>query len=286
MTFHYNLTGADRKRLVNTMAEILECRPRYLGMPSAAYEVDVYSVSKNGDVTCDDRTDSDEVEMLVEALLERGFEPEAITKPETASSEDDGEPEGTEEETDEAVSDASLTISLPLDGFDAGGLNRLHDLIASKRTLLCKALGVELLPVQVTEDRVNFPWFRGEIDADHVKAYTELISRICAMAKNSRRVTAKDKPTDNDKYAFRCFLLRLGFIGEEFKAERRILLSRLNGSSAFRQPREADTAVIPTEENTVKVDVDEALERLKDPAVQAEVRAILNGEDAENEDAE
>ena len=234
MTFHYNLTGADRKRLVNTMAEILECRPRYLGMPSAAYEVDVYSVSKNGDVTCDDRTDSDEVEMLVEALLERGFEPEAITKPETASSADGSEAETTEEETDEASSDASLTISLPLDGFDAGSLNRLHTLVASKFTLLCKALDTDTLPVQVTEDQVNFPWFRGEIDADHVKAYTELISRICAMAKNSRRVTAKDKPTDNDKYAFRCFLLRLGFIGNGYKRQRKILLEKLEGSSAFR----------------------------------------------------
>ncbi len=40
--------------------------------------------------------------------------------------------------------------------------------------------------------------------------------------------------TDNDKYAFRCFLLRLGFIGDEYKAARKILLGNLTGNSAFR----------------------------------------------------
>ena len=47
-------------------------------------------------------------------------------------------------------------------------------------------------------------------------------------------ITAKDKETGNDKYAFRCFLLRLGFIGDSYKRDRRILLEKLEGSSAFR----------------------------------------------------
>ena len=48
------------------------------------------------------------------------------------------------------------------------------------------------------------------------------------------RITAREKDTDNDKYAFRCFLLRLGFIGAEYKEERKILLRNLTGSSAFK----------------------------------------------------
>lgn len=54
------------------------------------------------------------------------------------------------------------------------------------------------------------------------------------MALNQKRIIAKEKPVDNDKYAFRCFLLRLGFIGEDYKAERKILLRNLSGSSAFK----------------------------------------------------
>ena len=54
------------------------------------------------------------------------------------------------------------------------------------------------------------------------------------MARNQKRVTAKEKETDNEKYSFRCFLLRLGFIGDEFKVARKVLLKNFTGSSAFK----------------------------------------------------
>ena len=54
------------------------------------------------------------------------------------------------------------------------------------------------------------------------------------MARTQKRVTAKEKEVDNERYAFRCFLLRLGFIGAEYKEERKILLRNLTGSSAFK----------------------------------------------------
>ena len=102
------------------------------------------------------------------------------------------------------------------------------------------------------------------------------------MSRNATRVTAKEKEVDNEKYAFRCFLLRLGFIGEEYKTERKILLKNLSGSSAFRNGAKKEYAPgldpVPTPENTVPFDVEEAKRRLQDPAVQAEVRAIINGE--------
>lgn len=67
-----------------------------------------------------------------------------------------------------------------------------------------------------------------------MKAYTHFIAKLCEMAQNQKRITAKEKEIDNNKYAFRCFLLRLGFIGTEYKAERKILLRNLSGSSAFK----------------------------------------------------
>ena len=54
------------------------------------------------------------------------------------------------------------------------------------------------------------------------------------IAKEAKRVTATEKPADNEKYAFRCFLLRLGFIGNEYKTYRKILLKNLTGSAAFK----------------------------------------------------
>jgi len=232
MTFHYRVSGEARKALVKAMGEILECKPVYMFMPTKNYMVDYFTIDPNGDVSFDDRADSDEVEMLVEALLERGFEPEDAPIPEPE--------QPTETETVDDAPAGDFVVSVPADGFDVNSFGRLHALVAAKHTLLQKALDTELLPVRVLEDRIEFPWFHGDIDADHAQAYAELVSRICVMAKNSKRVTAKDRETDNDKYAFRCFLLRLGFIGDEFKRHRKVLLEKLDGSSAFRHTKEAD----------------------------------------------
>ena len=69
-------------------------------------------------------------------------------------------------------------------------------------------------------------------------AYTQFIAAICKMSTEQKRITARVREVDNEKYAFRCFLLRLGFIGEEFKQSRKILLSNLDGSSAFKTVKE------------------------------------------------
>ena len=112
-------------------------------------------------------------------------------------------------------------------------MDNLTKLLEAKGRLIRRALAVESLPIEVTDSTVKFPWF-ADCDADECKAYTHFISALCELATNAKRVTAKEKETDNDKYAFRCFLLRLGFIGSEYKTERKILLRNLTGSSAFR----------------------------------------------------
>lgn len=84
------------------------------------------------------------------------------------------------------------------------------------------------------DEKINFTWFPYTMDVDEIAAYTQFISRLCDMVKDAKRVSSKPTETDNDKYAFRCFLLRLGFIGKEYKTARKILLRNLTGNSAFR----------------------------------------------------
>ena len=62
------------------------------------------------------------------------------------------------------------------------------------------------------------------------------------MARTQKRVTATERTIENEKYAFRCFLLRLGFIGDEFKSARKILLRNFTGSSAFKSGTKAKEA--------------------------------------------
>jgi len=65
-------------------------------------------------------------------------------------------------------------------------------------------------------------------------AYIAFIAAICEMSLKQNRVSAKAKEVENEKYAFRCFLLRLGFIGDEFKEDRKVLLRNLEGSPAWK----------------------------------------------------
>lgn len=124
-----------------------------------------------------------------------------------------------------------LTVEIPLDKVAVGNLTRLLD---AKGNLIKKALGVDALPIKILEDRASFPWFTELPDADAVQAYTHFLSALCEMSKNAKRVTVTEKAVENEKYTFRCFLLRLGFIGAEYKTERKILLKNLTGSSAFK----------------------------------------------------
>ena len=170
------------------------------------------------------------MENLLEQLAGRGI---VAAPTETAQDEPDTGAEelskvGTREPQEASV---GLTVEIPLDKVAVGNLTKLLD---AKGGLIKKALGAQNLGIEILEDRVAFPWFPEMPDADAVKAYTHFISALCEMSRNAKRVTVTEKPVDNEKYAFRCFLLRLGFIGSEYKAERKILLKNLTGSSAFK----------------------------------------------------
>ena len=97
--------------------------------------------------------------------------------------------------------------------------------------------------MEVTEEKVSFPWFSEMPTPEELSAYEMFICKLCEMAGNQKRITAREKTVDNEKYAFRCFLLRLGFIGAEHKQTRKILLRNLTGSSAFKdsQPKEVES---------------------------------------------
>lgn len=233
MRIEFNRTGAERKELVTAIGEILEVKPKYKGMPSAAYEVDYFTVTRDGALEFDDRADSGEIENLLERLSERGIAAvpaESAQEAATAEPEEAAENNAADSETKPQEATVGLTVEIPLDKVQVGNLTKLLD---AKGSLIKKALGVDDLRFEIRDDRIAFPWF-DEVDADSAKAYTHFISALCRMAKEAKRVTAKEKETENEKYAFRCFLLRLGFIGAEYKAERKILLKNLEGSSAFK----------------------------------------------------
>lgn len=73
ITINYNVTSTERKRLAETIKEVLGCKKKYIGMPNAAYRIDYIEVSKCGTVTFDDCADSEEIKNLPETLEQNGF---------------------------------------------------------------------------------------------------------------------------------------------------------------------------------------------------------------------
>lgn len=219
MQINYNVTGPKRKALVNAISQKLNAPAKYLGAPTFAYEVADYNIDKNGALSGPDNKE------LVDHLL--GIHDfKAISEVF-----DTPTPKAEANETEEPI---NLIIQMPRADFPDIVLENLKGLVESKAALIKKALNIESIPIIVTEELISFPWFQGECSAEEVKAYTYFVTALCEMAKKQTRVNSTEKSVENEKYAFRCFLLRLGFIGPEYKTERKILLSKLSGSSAFK----------------------------------------------------
>ena len=252
MKIRFNVTGARRKALAKAAAEILGENFRYLGVPTFAYAFDYFVIDREGTLVCDDRTDEVQIGELISGLAERGFEASvtaaANNEGEAAAPQQDAEEE---QETAEHAAEGScpqmaeddtfgLTISMPWEGFDDAAWQNLKNLVTSKEGLIKKALGIDALPMMFTPEKISFPWFETQPDAEVAKAAMELIAALCRTAKTQKRVTAKEREVANEKYAFRCFLLRLGFIGAEYKETRKTLLRNLSGNGAFRDGKKKE----------------------------------------------
>lgn len=227
MKAEYNKQGAARKELADVISQITGEGVKYLFLPTKAYQIGSVLVGKDGTVECDDTA---LFQRVVQELAVKGFRPEnkvAIL-----------EEVVTPEETSETDEIDTLTISLP-DDLTEEDFEKLQNLVASKASLFKKALSTNDLTIHREDGKISFPWFH-KTDSTKVQAYSKLVTALCQMARNSKRITAKEHEVPNEKYAFRCFLLRLGFIGAEYKGYRKILLERLSGSAAYRDGGKKD----------------------------------------------
>lgn len=275
MKISYNVTGSERKSLVAAISQELNAPTKYLGAPAFAYEVGGYHIDKNGTVTGKDNHelvadlcglhsfnavseeyDSPTPEIANEEsafedlnLNEReelglGKEHREDFQGENGMSPDDVPEVFTyQAELSDPDYPDRLTIEIPLDGFTPEKLENLTKLVNAKAPLLKAALGTDDLTIKQTADTLQFPWFSGNLDGVHTEAYSTLISLLCKASIGKKRVMAKEKATvDNPKYAMRCFLLSLGFIGDEYKAARKILLSRLEGNSSWKNGKKTEVS--------------------------------------------
>lgn len=217
--FSQKIVGQERKAIASVIAEALEGQVRYAGAPEFLYEIKDEKSAGSWTIDRDSVVHSPKISLneiktirsVIDTLNVEGFSAEG-----------------------------TMTITLFLEGFSAISLENLNNMLASKETLILikKAMLIEgELAVLAENDEISFPFWNATLNADEVQTYITLAKQMAEQAKLQKRVLRKEKPTDNEKYAFRCFLLRLGFIGDNFKTERKVLLSRLSGNGAYRKGR-------------------------------------------------
>ncbi len=294
MRYDYNLSGSDRKPLVEAISQILDKPAVYQGAPSFAYTVGDFTVDRNGVLSYGSNIHPDFAAVLISDLQERGFIAENISDEdnneaaeENASDADEAEAatentaatdnsvtttealleagdveantvaaddtsvagDVTRIETTDMESPDILTIEIPDTGFTPEAKENIKKIVASKRTVLEKALEADGLPIVEKDGKITFPWFTLHGIDGEADAYSRLVTAICKMAKEQKRVTATEKPVENEKFTMRLFLIRLGFIGDEYKTARKILLSNLTGNASWKSgqkpERNTDIAIPP-----------------------------------------
>lgn len=250
-TFIYStgISGLARKETAGCIAAHFGTEVGYKGAPSFEYTVRdkagrEWRIAKDGTVITPELTkeDLDGALVIFNALAEAGA----------------------------CAEGCAASVTLPVTGHNGVTLRNLINIIASKQTLIFKALGIneqfafkkelvdtlnqkrlgtvgdfletmascggdETSPgIGITEDSIIFRWFSATLDTEEIKTYIQLMQAINAMALVQKHSTPRATKGENEKYIFRVWLLRLGFIGDEYKAARKLLLDRLDGNAAFR----------------------------------------------------
>ncbi|MGE6896481.1 virulence protein [Priestia flexa] len=211
----YEVKGQRRKELVQAISEFLNTIAKYKGVPTCAYEIGDLVVDREGAVILNDSMTPAEIDRMVTVLEEQGFQP--TNYGENAF---DG-----------------IEVAMPRDMFTDKTIENLHKIVNAKGELIRKAIDTMDLRIIENDVKVKFPWFPKTENSEEVAHYTQFIEALCKMAIERNRVASTPRESENEKYDFRCFLLRLGFIGDEYKALRKFLLRNLTGNAAFKHGR-------------------------------------------------
>lgn len=279
MEIKYNIEKSQRKALAQKIADIIGADVRYAGVPSCAYEIDIFTLSKGAVLSFTDRSDTEIVEKVLNGLAEAGYTSETVTPPEGTDETEADEPEETDAEPEVSEPNSGFplnaSISFPLADHTVQSLTNLICMIHSRGTLLSKATGgnftadkslvdeigkhefrsVHELIAFIREwgetnpplngiffdsDKLTFDGFGQAQDADHVQTFMKLAGAMNRMALTQKRVQAKDVDDSNEKYSLRVWLIRLGLNGADCKADRKLLMENLSGHSAFRNDAERE----------------------------------------------
>ena len=207
-----------RKQLAELIGTILGgVKPTYLGAPTMAYQVGPVTLDRNWTVIWPADLPARDIDLIEATAAQAGFEVVREREPQDTAA-------------------VGLTLALPTTGLEERTGANLEAMLASKGALIGKALGLKALPVEFAKDQVSFSWFDQVPEREVAEATGQLLAAMVQAASDAKRVSPKPPAGANEKYTMRCFLLRLGFVGEETKTARKVLMANLDGNAAWANP--------------------------------------------------
>lgn len=243
----------ERKGLLTPIAENAGQSVQYAGAPTFAYTAAGWAVDKNNVVASPEfEIDSElgEITLLPELLRDTG-----------------------------AVPEGQLSVTIFPDRVDEEKAAIMQALLESKERLFRKALQTEQdLTVSADERSFTFAFYNATLDHADIMAAIQLAHCIYEQSLQQKRVTSKDKNVDNEKYAFRCFLLRIGMIGKEYGTARKALSKHLSGNSSFKS---GERKKPDTEPEMPAADMNSAADLLADAELIHGVNALIDADGAE-----
>ncbi|MEG0146364.1 MAG: virulence [Clostridia bacterium] len=278
MTIHFDGASERRKELVQALVEITGCEKKYLGAPSFDFRVGDYIIHKDASMDVNELLDEKELGLALHALRGRGFIPtgdtllphvDAPTKKEVKPCETTNDVDG-------------ITLSFPKNGLTEQNVDNLRKLIAAKSQLIKLALEINDLPIEEDDEKLSFPWLPETASSEMMGAAAVLLAALIKLAKKLKRVTLTQRETDNPRYAFRCFLLRLGFIGDKYKDARKRLMRGIPGNGSRRHFPAIEPAPETEPETPIEVVHYEKLENQHDEVTEEELDTLnaANSDDA------
>lgn len=86
----------------------------------------------------------------------------------------------------------------------------------------------------MAEDTITCPWFTSDHTVEQIEACQVLLEKVAENAATSRTLAATSRTEESAKYAMRCWLIRLGLNGPDYKQVRKTLLANLEGNAAWK----------------------------------------------------
>lgn len=247
--YSFRVSGPERKVVASVIAAALFTEASYAGAPSFSHQAGGWRIDREGIVTSPETPveQRQSLKTVLEALKTAG-----------------------------ATAEGNGTVMFSLEGHNGNTLRNVTNLIWSKQPLIQKSLSreenivpaslvevINSVPIDTLEDfakvvndgieagtiigesdvdfdltdqTISYSFFNASLDADEVEAFNSLCWRLSEQAKLQKFSSTKRRESSNECYSMRVFLLKLGFIGDEFKTARKTLLARMEGSSAFKKP--------------------------------------------------